>query len=147
MNKKLFILSLIGLISATSAYAACNGGTEVTNTAGTTFCKSNVKMNWWSAAAWCKENGLHLATMYEMCPSWDGNTGSGKCPELKGNGLGEVWSATANGSEYAFYVSLSDGDVDRKGRDNRLFYAFCRQRIVYSYLKQSALLSKERALA
>ena len=125
MTKKLFILTLIGLISTTSAYAKCDGGTQVTNTAGTTFCKSNVDMNWWSAAAWCKANGLHLATMYEMCPSWDGNKGSGKCSELNGKGSGVVWSATASGSGYAFHVNLSNGDVNNHGR-NDYSYAFCR---------------------
>ena len=129
MTKKIFILTLIGLISATSAYAKCEGGTEITNTAGTTFCKSNVGLNWWSAAAWCKENGLHLATMYEMCPSWDGNTGAGKCPELNGTGSGYAWSATASGSESAFSVSLSNGNVDDYYRYNDRRYdhsAFCR---------------------
>ena len=128
MYKKLFILSLIGLISAASAYAKCDGGTEVTNTAGTTFCKSNVTMNWWSAAAWCKENGLHLATMYEMCPSWDGNGGNGKCPELNGKGQGEAWSATASGSQYAFDVNLSNGLVTTYSTLYRYFgrHAFCR---------------------
>ena len=130
MTKKLFILTLIGLISATSAYAKCDGGTEVTNTAGTTFCKSNVPMNWWSAAAWCKENGLHLATMYEMCPSWDGNKGDSKCPELNGKGSDYAWSATASGSEYAFTVNLSNGYVysHHYGNRDRSDYAcaFCR---------------------
>ena len=127
MTKKLFILSLIGLISATSAYAKCDGGTEVTNTAGTTFCMSNVIMNWWSAAAWCKANGLQLATMYEMCPSWDGNTGDSKCPELKGKGSAYAWSATASGSEYAFYVDLSSGKVDNyRSRDYYRGSALCR---------------------
>ena len=128
MHKKLFILTLIGLICATSAYAKCEGGTEITNTAGTTFCKSNMQMNWWSAATWCKENGLHLATMYEMCPNWDGNTGGGKCPELNGKGSGYVWSATASGSERAFTVNLSDGNVgDYYGyRIDSYGYAFCR---------------------
>ena len=127
MTKKLFILSLIGLISATSAYAKCDDGTEITNTAGTIFCRSNVKMNWWSAAAWCKENGLQLATMYEMCPNWDGNTGTGKCSELKGKDSGsDVWSATARGSEHAFFVVLSDGYVYDYGLRNNLYFAFCR---------------------
>ena len=129
MTKKLFILTLIGLISATSAYAKCDGGTEITNTAGTTFCKSNVTMNWWSAAAWCKANGLQLATMYEMCPTWDGNTGRGKCPELNGTGSVYAWSATASGSEYAFYVDLSDGYVNPNylyTRTTSSTYAFCR---------------------
>ena len=125
--KKLLLASIIGLMSITSSYAACNGGTEVTNTAGTTFCKSNVALNWWSAAAWCKANGLQLATMYEMCPSWDGNEGSGKCPELNGKGDGYAWSATARGSESAFHVSLSNGYVNNttgfRHIDNS---AFCR---------------------
>ena len=76
----------IGLISITSAYAKCDGGTEVTNSVGTAFCQSSMYLNWWSAAAWCKANGRQLATMYEMCPSWDGNVGDGKCPELAGSG-------------------------------------------------------------
>ena len=133
MTKKIFILTLIGLISSASAYAACNGGTEITNTAGTTFCKSNVTMNWWSAVAWCKANGLHLATMYEMCPSWDGNQGNGKCSELNGKGSGDAWSATALDSEYAFNVDLSNGGVNDHYRDSyydrnndTYFVAFCR---------------------
>ena len=126
MTKKLFILTLIGLISSASAYAKCDGGTEITNTAGTTFCKSNVSMNWWSAAAWCKGNKLQLATMYEMCPNWDGNTGSGKCPELKGKGSGYAWSATASGSEYAFHVDLSSGGVYNSSNRRNDFYAICR---------------------
>ena len=132
MTKKLFILSLIGLISATAAYAKCDGGTEVTNTAGTTFCKSNVYMYWWSAAAWCKENGLQLATMYEMCPSWDGNEGNGKCPELNGKGSNTAWSATASGSEEAFNVYLPNGMVSTTTRNysyaspSNTYSAFCR---------------------
>ena len=123
MKKKLFLISLIGLICATSAYAACEGGTMVGG-----FCKSNVQMNWWSAAAWCKANGLQLATMYEMCPNWDGNTGSGKCPELKGKGSGYAWSATVSGNEYVFVVCPSLGRVTSAYRNNAHngIYAFCR---------------------
>ena len=110
MTKKLFFICLIGLLSINSAYAACDGGTVIMASSGT-FCKSNVDMNWWSAAVWCKTNGMHLATMYEMCPSWDGNIGSGKCPELSASGDGGVWSATANESELAFCVDLPNGKV------------------------------------
>ena len=128
--KKILFASLIGVISITSAYAKCDGGTEVTNTAGTTFCKSNVALNWWSAAAWCKENGLHLATMYEMCPSWDGNSGSNKCPELSGTGNDYAWSATARKNTEAFPVRLSDGYIPSYDGVRNLDYdelkAFCR---------------------
>ena len=112
MKKKIFLMCIIGLLSITSAYAKCDGGTEITNTAGTTFCRSDVGLsNWWSAYAWCRANGRTLATMYEMCPSWDGNTGGGKCPELSGKGGGSAWSATAYGEHYTFIVDLSNGHV------------------------------------
>ena len=134
MKKKLFFTCLIGLMSMTSAYAKCVGGTEITNSVGTTFCKSNVAMNWWTAYAWCRANDLHLATMYEMCPSWDGNVGSGKCSELSGSGNGYAMSATANGSNDVFNVSLSDGRTSFFGRERYeayasgygFIYAFCR---------------------
>ena len=127
MKKKLFLISLIGLICATSAYAACEGGTMVGG-----FCKSNVQMNWWSAAAWCKANGLQLASMYEMCPSWDGQSGlSGMCSELNGKDSGYAWSATACDSSNAFAVNLSSGRVESYYRTETYRgdggpYAFCR---------------------
>lgn len=129
MNRKLFLLCLLGLLSVSSAYAKCEGGKEVTNSVGTTFCCSNVSLNWWSAAAWCKANGLHLATMYEMCPSWDGTTGGGKCPEFNGIGTGFVWSSTANGASSAFSVYDSgSGYVNYHNNPGRsaAYYALCK---------------------
>ena len=128
MKKIILLACVVGLFSFTSAYATCNGGTEVTNTVGTTFCKSNVEMNWWSAAAWCKTNGLRLATMYEMCPSWDGNPGSEKCPELNGASEGYAWSATAYNDGAALGVTFSDGIVDSFNyfRNQEGRSAFCR---------------------
>ena len=125
MKKRIFLACLVGLLTATSAYSACDGGTEITNTAGTTFCSSNVKMNWWSAANWCKKNEMHLVTMYEMCPSWDGNTGDNKCPELNGKVSGFTWSSTASDEECAFRIS-SSGYVDHPSRNEGASYAFCR---------------------
>ena len=111
MSKKLFILTLIGLISATSAYAKCDGGTEITNSIGTTFCQSHVSLNWWSAASWCKANGMHLASMYEMCPSWDGTEGDNKCPELRGRCESFAISSTAYSSDRLCRVRCPHGDV------------------------------------
>lgn len=105
MSRKLFLMCLIGVLSITSAYAKCDGGTQITNSAGTTFCKSNVTMNWWSSLVWCKANGMHLASMYELCPTWDGTSGSGKCAELSGEEFsGLVWTATASGDYQAYCV-------------------------------------------
>ena len=136
MKKKILLACLFAIISTTSAYCACDGGTTITNTAGSTFCKSNTYMNWWSAQAWCQANGSRLATMYEMCPSWDGNEGSDECPELNGlssNSSKTAWSATVYGSNYAFVVNLLNGSVygdpyytSSSIRHSASAYAFCR---------------------
>lgn len=128
MNKKLLLMCLVGLMSAIPTYAACNGGTQVTGTSGT-FCKSNVKLNWWSASAWCKANGLRLATVYEVCPSWDGTEG-GECSEMSNYNDGYAWTATAFGSTHAFRLNPG-GVVSNQCRTGDYCrtpdgYAFCR---------------------
>ena len=128
MTKKLFILTLIGLISATSSYAKCDGGTEVSISSGT-FCMSSTDMNWWSAEAWCKANGRKMATMYDIAVDWDGNTGSDKAPEIPvPSHPWSVWTATASGSEAAFYIG-NDGSVNTRNRASDYYHpcrAFCR---------------------
>ena len=133
MKKRVFLACLVGLLTATSAYSYtgdCNGGTIISDIdKKTTFCMSDKTMNWWSAQNWCKVNGSSLATMYEICPSWDGSTGQ-KCSELKGYDELYVWSATVYGSENAFIIRLSDGYVFDDHRRNEHQYnlsrAFCR---------------------
>ena len=105
MKKKILLACLVALMSTTPVYSyegECKGGTIVAG-----FCISNVTMNWWSAQAWCQVNGSRLATIYEMCPNWDGN--GGYCLELKGTGSRNAWSATAIGSDNTVTVELSDG--------------------------------------
>ena len=127
MRKKILLTCLVCLLSATSAYSACNGGTIITSTA--TYCKSNVTMNWWSAQNWCHANGRPLATMYDICPSWNGNSGGSYgfnvCPEMSGGPTGYVWSSTAKSEKEAFMVRLSDGHVGSYERQGG-FCALCR---------------------
>ena len=128
MNRKLFLLCLMGAFLATSAYAKCDGGTMITGKSGS-FCKSNVKMNWWSAYSWCKANDRSLATIYEACPSWNGNIGEGQCSELSGSGDGGVWTSTASGSDSGFSIALQNGYVNNKREDSsrlELGSALCR---------------------
>ena len=129
MKRKILLACLFALISTTPVYSytgACNGGTIIESTTGATFCMSKKEMNWWSAQACCQVNGSRLATMYEMCPSWDGNGGSDRCPELNGKGSGMVWSATAKGNTDAFNINLSNGYVYNYGSRTFTPYAFCR---------------------
>ena len=99
-------------------------GTIVTASSGT-FCRYN-DMVWEEAKAWCEQNNMTMATMNKLCPSWDGTTGEGKCPELSGTDTELVWSATIhpNNSEYSFLVDLSSGAV-RTIDHSYSFYAIC----------------------
>lgn len=128
MKKKLLFICLFGLLSVTSAYAKCDGGTIVGD-----FCMSNNPMNWWSAATWCRANERHLATMYEMCPDWDGNGGNGKCPHLNLGKSETIWSSTAYGKDDVWYVWLANGGAffgssspRYGGRERPESWAFCK---------------------
>ena len=108
---------------STPAIAACEGGTEYT-VDGDTFCMSNFNLNWWSAFNWCKANGMHLATVYEVCPDWDGNTGSGNCGRTFS--FNETsWTATVSGNNSAFYFNPSSGNVANHSGRTPGFRAAC----------------------
>ncbi len=109
--KKILLATVIALFTATPVMAACEGGTESNG-----FCISNIELNWWSASNWCKANGRHLATMYEVCPDWDGNEGSGKCPVIASSISGDAMTATARSDLYAFSVDPSSGYVSFNNR-------------------------------
>ena len=139
-KKKIILFSAVLSCFVFSAYAYtgdCKGGTIIRAKNNETFCKSNVTMNWWSAAIWCTETGSRLATMYEMCPDWDGNAYYDKCPELAGKGSGNVWSSTAGDQDHAYGVNLSNGRVGHNDHYNGYYFnrhvahgsAFCLQNI------------------
>ena len=81
-----------------------------------------------SAATWCKANGMHLATMYEACPDWDGTYGNGyPCP-ISGSSIGSdehVWTATVSGEGYAYFVNPVSGYVSTLSRSYPGAYALC----------------------
>ena len=122
--KKLLLIMCLTVVFSNPAISACNGGTEYTVN-GDTFCISNIRINWWSAANWCKANGRHLATMYEFCPDWDGNTGRGKCPVISAITT-NAWTATASGSNTAFDIVPSRGQVGSGNSRYGAFYAICK---------------------
>ena len=111
--KKILLATVMAIVMTTSAHAACEGGTLSDDGK---FCISNIELNWWSASNWCKANGRHLATIYEVCPDWDGNTGEGKCPVIASSISRSAWTATASGSDYAFNIYPSNGNVYNTNR-------------------------------
>lgn len=118
--KKILLATIVAAFMATSAHAACEGGTESNG-----FCISNIGLNWWSAANWCKANGMHLVTIYEVCPDWDGNMGSEKCSVIDSSISSYLWTATARGDNDAFYVRPSDNRVGSYYR-NETYCALCK---------------------
>ena len=121
--KKLFLtICLTALLSGT-AIAACDGGTEYT-VDGDTFCISDITLNWWSASNWCQANGMHLATVYEVCPDWNGTTGNTCGRTFSFDDY--CWTTTANGSEKAFDIYPSGGGVYTSSRNgDRRDHALC----------------------
>ena len=94
-------------------------------------------MNWYTALSWCQVQGKHLATMSEVCDKsenpedrWDGSAGDKKCPNFA-NGESSFkyssWTGTANGSAYAYVVTLGSGNITSKygGGRNGTFPALC----------------------
>ena len=120
--KKLFLTMCLTALLSGTAFAACDGGTWSDDGK---FCISNIFINWWSAANWCKANGMHLATMYEACPDWDGNEGTRICPVLSSSIQDYGLTSTASGSQEVYAVYLSSGNVSTLSRHNTNYRALC----------------------
>lgn len=101
--RKIFFAMLVATAMSGSAIAACDGGTEIGE-----FCISNAELNWWSAANWCQSNGMHLPTIYEVCPGWAGYDEDGiegtfeDCTLKLSIGNKNCWTATSFNSQSAF---------------------------------------------
>lgn len=138
MNKyeKYITLVLIGFSVTTPCWADCDGGywkrantgstsintcTEATCN-GRRFCISNQTMNWWSAMAWCKANGMQLVSDTSICPgtaynarcaNWrhiDGETGSGG-----GNSGLSVWTRVPQTTMTARVIFGLDANLGSRG--------------------------------
>ncbi len=122
MKIKLLTLTAIvtGFLTIGSAAnaATCEGGSLITGANGHEYCQSNNTKNWWSANAWCEAQGRHLATIYEICPTWDGSTGRHKaCNTSSFSDRSTSWSSTASGTDSAF--TSDDQDIFANTRTAR----------------------------
>ena len=128
MKKIIVFLCLCAVVPAMAAEPTCNGGSIITAKDGTTFCKSNQKMNWWSAFTWCESQGRKLANLSKMCPnvSQVPRNEDGDCPNLQGKGDVWVWSSLAYDEKYALGVNLSSGAISYGSRVADYYpYALC----------------------
>lgn len=128
MKTKLLTLALItvGILAINSASAAnCNGGERVTAGNGHEYCRSDSSsMNWWSAYAWCEAQGRHLATIYELCPDWDGSMGTNKCSNYVSSFYG-AWSSTPYQTNEAILVYGSSPKSVGTQERTVLLWALC----------------------
>ena len=120
--KKILLVMALSMVLPSVALAACEGGEEITGKNGQKYCVSNQTMNWWSAFAWCKANGLHLATLDEACNNQAWSSG---CPNINVGINKWAWTAIASGDSAAYYVHLYNGGVSTSTRTNNSGYAFC----------------------
>ena len=124
----IFFSAIIALtLNTSTAFCACEGGTIFTAANGDIYCQSNKTMNWWSAYTWCKANGMHQPTIYEMCPDWNGNTGAG-CSNMNGSTSG--WSATVKSSNQAYRVTGGGVNPNKRNFSTGQYtqiYAICKQ--------------------
>ena len=107
---KLLTILVIVVLAFNIAQAqaeSCEGGTLQTAENGHVYCRSTIYMNWWSAYTWCEAQGRHLASMYEICPTWDGSSGRYRVCNMNFANA-EHWSATAYDSDKAFVYSQDD---------------------------------------
>jgi len=131
MKKKIVFLICVFFLTTSAMAATCKGGAIITANNGTTFCKSDNKMNWWSAFTWCESQGRTLAELSKMCPgvSQAAANEEGDCPNLQGTDDGQwkyAWSSLdSNTNGYgAIIVDLSSGAIVISNRNNYGF-AFC----------------------
>ena len=130
--KKIILLTL-AILMISNAALAC-GGVTFQGNSGKSYCLSKFTMNWYSAYAWCKDQGMNLIELDTTC-----GVSSGICYELKlssaeqsnitaaGGKLGSVWMNTSSSSSRAYAALLPSANIySNSNRDNNGNYALCR---------------------
>ncbi len=118
--KKILLTLIISISMTMSANAACEHGTLSDDGR---FCISNITLNWLSAANWCKANGRHLATIYEVCPNWSGqamNCG----PAIASSISFYAWTSTGLAPGTGWALFLSNGNMGSISANAR-YHALC----------------------
>ena len=132
MQKILFLTCTILITSVTAN--AC-GGITIKGNSGASYCLSKHTMNWYSAYAWCHDQGMDMIDLTSVCKNFN------RCPELSlssaekthitdsGGTVGYVWVNTSGSSQRAANIELTYGSIGANGGANRntndLFYALC----------------------
>ena len=132
---KKFLITTCAILMVSTVANAC-GGITVKGNSGTSYCLSKQTMNWYSAYAWCHDQGMKLIDLDSVCKS------STSCSELKlsaeekthiadnGGTVGWVWTKTLVSRTFAYHVDFngavhSNGDGGYLNRSNNQSLALC----------------------
>lgn len=128
--KKIFLLA-IAIFMVSNIANACSGIT-IKGQSGKSYCLSKSPMNWYSAYTWCQAQGKHLINLDTVC-----GKSTGYCTELtlssdeknniqeNGGVAGMAWTDNSVASNIAFWVSVMNGQIATRLRDDANYYALC----------------------
>ena len=125
------ILMMSSVAMGNETSCAGGSGTLVTGKSGYKYCKSNQKMNWWNAIAWCDALEKRLIDLDKDCGCDVGVDCIMKCPELEGVGTdGYAWTIVPFLTTTSYTVTLPSGKIGYSGylgtSRSGSYYAICK---------------------
>ena len=123
--KKILIL-VCGILMVSFVANACEG-VVVKGKSGASYCLSKHQMNWYSAYAWCKDQGKDLVELKNVCGVAVQNS---SCPEFKlsdaeksdieaaGAKAHSAWTQTSSSSSAVYYIYLANSNIHGVGDNN-----------------------------
>ena len=127
---KKFLISTCAILMISTMANAC-GGITIKGNSGTSYCLSKHTMNWYSAYAWCHDQGMKLIDLDSVCKS------STSCSELKlsddekkhitdnGGTLERVWTNTSVDATHAYPIELSSGKLANYAQNDARLKSAC----------------------
>ncbi len=113
---KKFLITTCAILMMSVTANAC-GGITVKGNSGATYCLSKHDMNWYSAYAWCHDQGMKLIDLDSVCKNYN------SCPELalssaekanitsNGGALEYIWLNDSYNSSIVIFTELTVGKV------------------------------------
>ena len=116
-----FLLCGLGAMPAMAEDCADGAGYVISPSKGGRFCKSKIKVNWFSAWSWCEAANGHLASVNDACLS---GTGSCHGTYIDGQGVGVVWFSDSS-SDSGAYCTNGSSHVGSSCGKASLSFALC----------------------
>ena len=131
------LIFLIGIffsyhVFSLDTFCAGGQGTVVKGVNGKTYCLSKVRMNWWSANAWCDSaKGVSQLVHPDEdcdCSGFEGCYEGVSCPNLKNDTAITVWTSVSSGQSGAFMIHMGNGEVtaDTRDKSHTHYRALCK---------------------